>query len=288
MTVTANSIRAQDKAPRATDATCAPFLRWAGGKRWLLPTIHELAKGTPISRYHEPFVGGGSVFLGLNPGPSSLSDLNSELIEVYSEVKRRPDQIAQLLEGKENTEAYYYQERETEPDTATERAARFIYLNHTSYNGIFRVNLNGKYNVPYGRRKSINIPNQKSLRLVSKRLNNCSLLARDFEEAINEAKVGDLVFLDPPYTVAHNHNGFVKYNQHLFGWADQKRLASCIDRLLLRGANFILTNAAHESIEALFSPLGNRFTINRKNAIGGRSASRGRADEYLFTNLATN
>jgi DNA adenine methylase len=147
------------------------------------------------------------------------------------------------------------------------------------------VNLKGEYNVPYGNRANTRIPDRAWLEEVSKRLQGVELHGRSFEISLGDAKEGDLVFLDPPYTVAHNNNGFVKYNQHLFSFDDQKLLAKSIKEISERGASFILTNAAHKSIDELFSPLGRKMTVARRNVIGGVNASRGRADEYVFTNI---
>lgn len=271
----------------APDLAVAPFLRWAGGKRWLVPQILELVGETSINRYHEPFLGGASVFFGLAPkGEVSLSDLNGELMSVYEQVRDSPDEVAHLLGQYANTPEEYYFARASTPADAAASAARFIYLNHTSFNGIYRVNLKGEYNVPYGNRKHTNIPDLEWLRRASVRLEKAKLRAQSFETALESVTEGDLVFLDPPYTVAHNNNGFVKYNQHLFSFEDQKKLAKAIEAINAAGARYILTNAAHISISDLFSPLGTRITVSRKNSIGGSNAIRGRADEYLFTNLS--
>lgn len=264
----------------------SPFLRWAGGKRWLVPQILKLIHDEPIARYHEPFLGGGSVFFALSISDKVfLSDLNTDLIEVYREVRDNPQEVAGRLFRYENTSDDYYAARLERPTDAAQRAARFIFLNHTSFNGIFRVNLKGEYNVPYGNRKILNAPDEAWLLRASRHLQGAELTGADFERALGDVTTGDLVFLDPPYTVAHNHNGFVKYNQHLFSFEDQERLAEAIERLSSLGAKFILTNAAHASIDRLFSPLGRRLTVSRRNAIGGKQAARGSAEEYVFTNI---
>jgi len=269
-----------------TDDRLAPFLRWAGGKRWLVPQVTEIVGDVEITNYHEPFVGGGSVFFALpRAGTAYLSDLNTDLIEVYRQVRDHPVEVAAKLLEYENTSDSYYTAREDSPAEAVDRAARFIFLNHTSYNGIFRVNLRGEYNVPYGNRKSVNAPDEAWLVSASKKLAGAVLTGADFERALGEVRSGDLVFLDPPYTVAHNNNGFVKYNQHLFSFEDQERLAEAIAKVVESGANFILTNAAHSSIDKLFSPLGRKLTVSRRNSIGGKKAARGSADEYVFTNI---
>jgi DNA adenine methylase len=241
-----------------------------------------------VNRYHEPFLGGGSIFFSLSPaGNVYLSDLNTDLIEVYQQVRDAPDKVASCLARYENTAECYYAARAHSPSAPEGRAARFIFLNHTSFNGIFRVNLRGEYNVPYGNRMHVKMPDLVWLQRASQRLDQAKIFARDFEIALGEVQRGDLVFLDPPYTVAHNHNGFVKYNQHLFSFEDQERLALAVKRLDDTGAHFILTNAAHHSIEKLFKPLGRKLVVHRRNAVGGAKAARGRAEEYLFTNIGS-
>lgn len=263
-----------------------PFLRWAGGKRWLTPTLEKMLHGRTIAKYYEPFLGGGSIFFGLDHfETSSLSDLNSELIETYREVRDNPDEVFYALQRFPNTAAAYYRARSSSPERAIDRAARFIYLNHTSFNGIYRVNLKGEYNVPFGHRSSPNIPDMQWLRAVSRKLTNAQLAVRDFEEAVSTASRGDFVFMDPPYTIAHNRNGFVKYNQQLFSYADQKRLASTVADLHKRGVAYAVTNAAHDSIRDLYAGIGDVIETRRRNSIGGKSAARGRGHELMFTNL---
>jgi DNA adenine methylase len=268
------------------EASIASPLRWAGGKRWLLPTIKELIGERKIGTYHEPFLGGASVFLGLPPfSKAYLSDSNAELIAAFRAIRDHPEEVAHQAREHANDEATYYAVRASAPKEKIARAARFLYLNHTSFNGIYRVNLNGVYNVPFGQGRIPRIPTADQLKEVAARLKKATLLARDFERCIDQVKAGDLVFLDPPYTVAHNNNGFVKYNQNLFSFEDQRRLSSLIDQIKERKAHYILANAAHKSITDLFDKGDTRIETTRRNSIGGVNAVRGRAAEYLFTNL---
>ena len=263
-----------------------PFLRWAGGKRWLVSLIQELSSTVEIRNYHEPFAGGAAVFFGIDfGGRSYLSDLNSDLIETYAAVQAAPDDVWERLRRFRNTEEDYYAARDSRPRKSADRAARFIFLNHTSFNGLYRVNLRGEYNVPFGYKSSDNRPSLDQLRSASARLRSASLAVADFSTALDNVARGDLVFLDPPYTVAHNSNGFVKYNDRMFLFADQQRLSILIDGLRECGAYYVMTNAAHSSIAELFEKGDRRVETSRKNSVGGRSASRGRATEYLFTNL---
>lgn len=263
-----------------------PLLRWAGGKRWLVPQVAKLIGTIGIQNYHEPFAGGAAVFFGLPLiGKAYLSDLNSDLMDTYQQIREAPDEVWGFLQAYRNTESAYYTARSEIPTSASARAARFIFLNHASFNGIYRVNLSGQYNVPYGYRASYNPPSQAGLRLASRRLQSAVLSCGDFASAIENIGPGDLVFLDPPYTVAHNNNGFIKYNDRLFSFSDQGRLSEAIDVMRELGAFYILTNAAHNSIATLFEKGDRRLDTSRKNRVGGRSAVRGDAQEYLFTNL---
>lgn len=260
------------------------FLRWAGGKRWLLQHLPKILGTFKIGVYHEPFLGGGAVFFGSAiAGRVCLSDINAELIETYIEVRDNHALVADYLASHVSTPEHYYSVRSSSPADPAERAARFIYLNQTSYNGIYRVNRNGQYNVPFGGRT--NIPSPELIASASRKLQGATIVASDFESAVESIGEGDFIFLDPPYTVAHNNNGFVKYNQRLFSFEDQVRLSKAIDGLRARGAVYLLTNAAHASIAALFNKGDQTLVLTRGNSVGGRHAQRGSATEYIFTNL---
>ncbi|MDF2156689.1 Dam family site-specific DNA-(adenine-N6)-methyltransferase [Algoriphagus sp. CAU 1675] len=260
-----------------------PILRWAGGKSWLLKHLNEILPEKGFNNYHEPFLGGASIFLALNPRFSFLSDLNVELIETYETLRDFPEQVISSLSKHINEEDYYYFLRDFEPPNQIERASKFIFLNQTSYNGIYRVNLKGKYNVPYGHR-SKKILEPDKLISVSKRLQAVKFQKGDFSIVLENVKKNDLVFLDPPYTVSHNNNGFIKYNHKLFSLDDQIRLSMVIDEIKIRGAYYILTNAAHERIRDIFDKGDTLLKKSRANLIGGSQAQRGTTEEYIFTN----
>lgn len=239
--------------------------------------------------YHEPFLGGASVFLGLPPFKKAfLGDANAELIATFSTIRDHPTRVALQAGEYPNDEETYYEVRASAPQGRIARAARFLYLNHTSFNGIYRVNLDGVYNVPYGQGRVAHIPAASHLKHVATRLANARLQVGDFQACLPMVEKGDLVFLDPPYTVAHNNNGFVKYNQRLFSFEDQRRLSRLIDDLKARGAFYVLANAAHQSILQLFDKGDALIETSRRNVIGGVNAQRGSATEYLFTNLTPN
>ena len=205
----------------STQISVKPFLRWAGGKNWLIKSIHNFLPNDGFNNYHEPFLGGGSVFFNLSQsGKAFLSDLNEELINTYEQVQQNVEGIIEQLREFKNNEDCYYETRDVSLFTTSEsKAARFIFLNQTSFNGIYRVNLEGRYNVPFGFR-SKNFLEPENLRLVSQRLEKAVFRIGDFSECIKYVKKNDLVFLDPPYTITHNNNGFFKYNQKLFDKKD--------------------------------------------------------------------
>ena len=172
-----------------------------------------------------------------------------------------------------------------EPIDQIERAARFIYLNHTSFNGLYRVNRNGKYNVPYGKRKAVGY-NYDIITAASNRLSNALIYSSDFEKALENVAPNDLVYLDPPYVVAKDNNCFIQYNKNLFALADQERLSRCIDRIKSVGAFYILSNAKHDTIFEIFKKNEDAaIALTRTSLIGGKNAYRGKTEEYLFTNI---
>lgn len=268
-----------------TTEKAKPFLRWAGGKNWLVKYLDKLLPKDGFNNYHEPFLGGASIFLSVNLTKRAyLSDLNKELINTYSTLKDNPEGIIKVLKTYKNTEDFYYKLRNKDYDDPIKQAARFIYLNQTSFNGIYRVNLKGEYNVPYGYRTKDFLEADK-LRFVSFQLKNATLFHGDFSISKSKIKKGDLVFLDPPYTVSHNGNGFIKYNQKLFSLDDQKRLSELIDFIKSKDAYYVLTNAAHKTIEEMFNKGDRLLKKKRANLIGGTNAKRGQTTEYVFTNV---
>lgn len=261
-----------------------PVLRWAGGKSWLIKHLGKL-KEIDFNNYHEAFLGGAATFFFLRPKTHSfLSDLNEDLIETYQSIKVDAKKVIDVLSTFENQEDFYYKIRGTIFDDPFERAARFIYLNQTSYNGIYRVNLKGEYNVPFGFRKKCFL-NTANLLAAQHALKNATLNCQDFYDILPLIKKKDLIFLDPPYTVSHNNNGFIKYNEKIFSLEDQIRLSKLVDEIKSRDAYYILTNAAHKTIEEIFEKGDQRLLLNRANLIGGTNSQRGQTSEYVFTNL---
>lgn len=267
-------------------APITSFIRWAGGKSWLVPYVQELLDGLDYNNYHEPFMGGASIFFAIDtPKQSYLSDANEELVNAFIAIRDNPQIVIEYLKGYKTDEQSYYEVRESEPEDINKRAARFLYLNTYSFNGLYRVNRQGKYNVPYGQKMDKKI-NFDRLQSASDKLKRTTVICRDFEQAKENIGPGDLVFLDPPYAVSKESNSmFIGYNSKLFSLDDQQRLSRLIDYIIEQGAYYILTNAAHETIYEIFKGKGRLITRERNSLIGGRNAFRGKVKEYIFTNI---
>ncbi|TXI77978.1 MAG: Dam family site-specific DNA-(adenine-N6)-methyltransferase [Dechloromonas sp.] len=245
-----------------------PFLKWAGGKRWFVQRHADLLPST-FNRYIEPFLGGGSVFFHLQPKQSLLGDTNPDLIAAYRGIKENWKGVVKSLQyhSRQHSDEHYYEVRERRPKEGVPRASRMIYLNRTCFNGIFRVNLRGEFNVPRGTKDAV-LLDTDCFEQMSKLLEGADIRIADFEVLIDEARAGDLIFADPPYTVRHNFNGFVKYNEKLFSWQDQERLAKALIRAKNRGVHILATNANHLSIRELYDDYGfDLITTSRYSSI---------------------
>lgn len=265
-----------------------PFIRWAGGKTWFIENFKKITSNIVVRNYYEPFVGGGAVFFSLddhNYKHAYLTDINPDLINTYVQIRDNPQPLIDFFLQFNNTEDEYYEVRRAEYQNPVEKAAQFIFLNQTSYNGLYRVNKQGLYNVPYGFRENWNYNVERILQ-TSQKLQKVKLKCCDFTEYKYRIKQGDLVFLDPPYTVSHNNNGFIEYNQNLFSLEDQHRLKKYIEFIKNRGAYYILTNAAHEAIQDIFLSDDDRLiSLDRNSLIGGKKSKRGTIKEFIFTNI---
>lgn len=262
-----------------------PFLKWAGGKRWFVKA-HAARIPSSYSRYIEPFLGSGAVFFHLQPENALISDINERLIEAYRAVQSGPQHIINLLKAHHDrhNKDYYYEIRSQEYDDFYERAAQFIYLNKTCFNGLYRVNLKGMFNVPIGTKENVYLPTD-DYHAMSKVLQRAMIEHSDFEAIIDRANEEDFLFVDPPYTVKHNKNGFIKYNERLFSWEDQVRLHGALSRAHERGVKIVCTNAHHDSLRELYKQQFKLKKVNRKNTMAGLKTARGRYNELLITNF---
>lgn len=260
-----------------------PFLKWAGGKRWLSTHLREVI-GEVEGTYIEPFLGSAAVFFAVQPQRAVLSDRNRELVGTYRALKIQRKAVEKYLAEHQlmHSKDHYYKMRDTVPATFAQKAARFIYLNRTCWNGLYRVNLDGQFNVPIGTKSTV-LMESDDFASVSRVLRRAEIRHADFQTSVSKAQVGDVVFCDPPYTVRHKHNGFVKYNEHLFSWADQIRLRDSMRIARDRGARVFITNADHESIRELYERDFKIEELERYSSIGGAKAIRGSYSELLIT-----
>lgn len=260
------------------------FLKWAGGKNWF---VRHQANYFPndYNNYIDPFLGGGSVYFYLEPENAILSDTNQELITTFNAIKHDWERVYHKLQehSRNHNIEYYYRIRAMNPRTEATIAARFIYLNRTCFNGIYRVNRSGKFNVPIGTHNNV-LLDTDVFGLRAAILQSTDIVCRDFEETINLAVEGDFLFCDPPYTVQHNNNGFVNYNEKLFTWEDQVRLSEALHDAKDRGVKIILTNANHESVRMLYVREGYHLeAVSRYSAISGNSVSRTQYEELIVS-----
>jgi DNA adenine methylase len=259
-----------------------PFLKWAGGKRWFTALCDQYLPAT-FNRYIEPFLGSGALYFHLEPGSALLGDSNRELIQTYQAVRDDWQAVVAFLREyqERHNPDYYYQVRRISPTEPAEQAARLIYLNRTCWNGLYRVNLKGQFNVPIGTRTTV-LFDDDDFEAVARLLQAAELRAADFETLIDEAEQGDLVFADPPYTVSHNANGFIKYNERLFSWTDQERLYEALVRAKGRGVRVLATNTNHHRLQELYAPEFKTTPVARASVISGKSSSRGHYQELII------
>ena len=238
--------------------------------------------GDPYERYVEPFLGGGAVFFTAKPKNALLSDINHELIECYRVVRDDPEKLVEILaiHHERHSKDYYYSIRSTPIDDRIEKAGRFIYLNRTCFNGLYRVNLLGNFNVPKGTKSSVLLPTDDFL-AVSSALKRVELCVGDFESIVSRCGSGDFLYLDPPYTANHNNNGFLKYNEKIFSWDDQKRLKAAALDAAKRGARVVVSNAAHSSVVDLYKDAGEIMTVSRSSVLAANRNKRGKVQEIL-------
>jgi DNA adenine methylase len=267
-----------------------PFLKWAGGKRQLLPVLREhLPPG--FNRYYEPFIGAGALLFDLQPRQAVINDLNQDLITCYRVLRQQPQALIERLREHRNDKAHFYHIRalDREPEYSLrceiERAARMIYLNKTCFNGLFRVNRKGHFNAPFGHYSNPNIVNAEGLQAVHRYLSrsHIQIHSTDFEEAVRGARRGDFVYFDPPYDPLSETASFTHYQPTGFSRAEQERLLCVVQELTRRGCRVMLSNSATDYIRSLYRD----FQVIRVSAprmINAVGSKRGKIDELLITN----
>jgi DNA adenine methylase len=233
--------------------------------------------------YREPFLGGGSLFFLLEPTTAVLSDSCEDLIATYEAIRDNAPAVLRHLSPLRPDRELFYEIRSNRSVGRLKRAAEFIYLNKTCWNGLYRVNAQGEFNVPYGAPRTDAIVDAENLRACATALRTpgVTLVSADFEDALLDAKPGDLVFLDPPYVTGHNNNGFVDYNELLFSWSDQERVAHIANTLAARGVHVLVTNAFHDDVLALYGDFQIR-PLHRRSTIASSASKRSTVTEALL------
>ena len=276
--------------------TNKPFLKWVGGKRQLLADIAPLVP-EKFARYIEPFVGGGAVFFHLSghltetKTPSLINDINPELVNCYQMVKTEAEGLISLLKTHRHDKDYYLNIRNLDRQeggldnlTPLERASRFIYLNRTGFNGMYRVNSKGLNNVPFGRYKNPSLVNEDVLRQAAAALRHTQIQNHSFHDCLETAGPGDFVYLDPPYVPLNDTSYFTSYMTNGFDMADQRALAELVNRLDQRGVMFVASNSCVPVVRQLY----NRFRmieVKAKRVINANGQKRQAIAELLITNL---
>lgn len=260
------------------------FLRWAGSKKQLLPVL-ERHWNSSFDRYVEPFAGSACLFFRLQPARAMLGDINQELIATYLEVKYRVsaviDALSKLTHGKEAYNAL--RDSETTSLNGAQKAARFIYLNRFCFNGLYRTNLAGRFNVPYGGERSGKLPSPETLRACSRQLENAHLIAGNFEKVLERVQPGDFVYLDPPYSVKAKRV-FKEYNAAAFGEDDLRSLRKWLERFANMGVKFLVSYAESDEADLLKEGFYTQ-TVNVRRNIAGFSSSRTRSNEILISDM---
>jgi len=252
-----------------------PFLKWAGGKRWFVKSYAQLFPNN-FNIYHEPFLGSGVVFFYLAPKKSVLSDINSALINTYVAIKSDSEKVKRRLQfhNRSHCTEHYYRIRSGIKGSLYAQAGDFIYLNRTCWNGLYRVNNVGKFNVPIGDRDSI-IRESDDFISISELLKHSDLNSRDFTDSIEFVEQNDFCFIDPPYTVKHDNNGFLRYNENIFSWSNQESLRDEVVKLKNRGGKALILNANHSSIKELYKGVGKIIPLSRHSMLAANSRNRG-------------
>ena len=259
-----------------------PFLRWAGSKRQLLP---EMSKywGAGFKRYVEPFAGSACFFFDLQPERALLGDLNDELIATYLEIKYRVTDLVKELSKLEEGKESYYRLRETDVTTLdrAQKAARFIYLNRYCFNGLYRTNRSGKFNVPFGGSKTGLLPDKLSLEICSRLLKNTRLISGHFEKVLKKVELGDFVYMDPPFRVKEQRV-FNEYNALTFGVKDLVALRKWMEELANKNIAFLVSYAESDEASVLYEGF-DRQVVRVKRNIAGFADSRVHANEVLIS-----
>ena len=269
---------------KVTPKKAQPFLKWAGGKTQLLD---ELIARVPqhFNTYYEPFIGGGALFFAISPDDAVLADINQDLVNAYLVVRDHPEELIEALSKFENEKEAFYEVRSQDQATLSpiDRAARLIYLNRTCFNGLYRVNKSGQFNVPFAGYKNPNIIQAEKIIRDSKVLQNTTVYHSGFEKVLDKAVEGDFIYLDPPYYPQSVYSDFKRYNKEQFYKEDHERLAELYNELSDRGCQVMLSNSDTPFTRDLYKHW-RVDTVFAKRMINSDATKRGEVTEIIVTN----
>lgn len=264
----------------------SPFLKWAGGKGQLLRHLRPLMP-LRYRRYVEPFIGSGALFFACQPRAALIADTNRELVITYAVVRDQPAALAERLTQLRAQHSYerYYQIRAEQPTASLDVAARLIYLNKTCFNGLYRVNRSGQFNVPIGSYKNPQIFDRDNLFACAAALKSADIIHADYRDALQQAQAGDFVYLDPPYAPLTPTSSFTSYTKDAFGEQQQRELAACYRELDRRGCYVMLSNSSAQLILDIYAGYDLR-RVRARRAINSKADRRGKVDEVVVLNYA--
>ncbi|MBI4430666.1 MAG: DNA adenine methylase [Candidatus Omnitrophica bacterium] len=263
-----------------------PFIKWAGGKSQLLPVLRKMIPNS-FNRYFEPFLGGGALFFDTGPSSAILADANEELVNCYRIVQTSPKKLLLALVEFKVGENEYYKIRAMDPTKLSniERAARFLYLNKTCFNGLYRVNKQGRFNTPFGHFKNVNLADEENLFRASDLLQFAEVRCIDYHQLLMvEAKHGDFIYLDPPYLPISKYSDFKRYTKNFFYEEDHVRLASLFKNLHRRGCKILLSNSYHPVVVDLYEGFNTRI-VEASRFINCKGNKRGAVRELIVSNF---
>ena len=266
-----------------------PFIKWVGGTRQLMETILSLVP-KDINTYYEPFLGGGAVLYSIEAKNKKASDVNSELINTYNTIKNKLEELKKELKKHVNEEEYFYMVRAWDRDenyltkyTDVERASRFIFLNKTAFNGMWRENKKGHFNVPFGRMKNPKILDTENLPLCNKFFQDIDFSTKSFNDILSEIKEGDFIYLDPPYVPLSVTSSFTSYNKENFSLKMQQELKNFCDELNKKKVKFLLSNSSADFVLDLYKDYDITL-VDAKRTINSKGDGRGSVKEVLVKN----
>ena len=294
----ANKINLIEDSSRIIAEKPKPFVKWVGGKRQLLTQFRLMNLYPPekfdpkTGRYFEPFVGGGAVFFDLLPQKAFLSDLNNELVIAYNIIKNNVESLIKSLKKHQNTKEYFLKIRAKDVNklSEVEIASRFIYLNRTCFNGLYRVNSSWGFNVPFAGNKNPLICDEINLRKISKALKYVEIKKQDYKEVLRKAKKGDFIYFDPPYYPINKTSSFTSYTKEAFLEKEQIELRDTFVELTKRGCFVMLSNSDTSFINKIYKEIKIKGKLIRVNkvyagrAINSDASKRGKITEVLITN----